>query len=161
MNFSDFINDFKNNNTDVEKLQSFNDFEDFFSYYDSPHWSFMYTAFVIHAPCKFLEKNISTNPLYSYLYAKIVLNDRFPLGEKIIAKKSAEYSYLYAKNVLNGRFELGEKKIASDPEYACIYAIYVLKGRFELGERAIQKNDSLHKIYSEFCKKDVDILSEI
>ena len=78
------------------------------------------------------------SPMYSYLYAQEVIEEKFPQGEDAIAT-SAGHSYLYANDVLKGeRVEKIEDAIATSAYYSYAYAIYVLKGeRFEKGEDAI------------------------
>ena len=50
---------------------------------------------------------ITGNTEYSFYMAKEVLKDKFPEGEKAIAK-SPFYSYWYAREILKDRFEEGE-----------------------------------------------------
>jgi hypothetical protein len=92
------------------------------------------------------EPAIAKSAVYSYYYAKNVLEGKFPLGEPAIAK-SSEYSYWYARYVLEGKFPLGEPAIAKSATYSYYYAIDVLKGRFPLGEPAIKLNIHLWKEY--------------
>jgi hypothetical protein len=95
------------------------------------------------------EPAIAKSAKYSYLYARNILEGRFPLGEPDIAK-DGEYSYYYAEDVLKGRFELGEPAIAKSAEYSYLYARDVLKGKFPLGEPAIKRDK---KNWDDYCKK--------
>ena len=79
-----------------------------------------------HNQKKKLESLWATDAKWSYQYAHVVLNGRFPLGEAAIAK-DAERSYQYARDVLVGRFPLGEAAIAKNTEYSYKYAREVLK----------------------------------
>jgi hypothetical protein len=61
-----------------------------------------------------LEVIISTNPQYSYLYARDVIKGRWEEGENIIATH-IYFSYCYAKSVLKSPFHLGHPIIFSSP----------------------------------------------
>mgnify|MGYP001373557597 CR=1 FL=1 len=82
------------------------------------------------------EGKIAESPWWSYMYAKMVLKERFVDGEAIIAT-SGHYSYLYARFVLKGPFVQGEQAISQDPRASLFYAQKVIGGRFILGEATI------------------------
>jgi hypothetical protein len=64
-----------------------------------------------------------------------------------IGMKDARAAYRYARYWLQDRFLLGEPVIAKDSYYSYLYAKKVIKGRFELGESAIRESNYLLKIY--------------
>lgn len=82
------------------------------------------------------EKILAKDPLYAYLYAVNVLQDRFPAGEAAIAK-SAEHAYGYALIILRAAFPKGEAAIATSGLHAQQYARFVIKKPFPKGEAAI------------------------
>ncbi len=84
------------------------------------------------------ERVIASSFIYSYRYARDILEGPFPLGERAISKDDA-FSYEYAKYVLKGPFPKGEKAIATDGFLSFCYAFYILEAPFPLGERAISK----------------------
>lgn len=57
------------------------------------------------------------------------------------------YSYMYARDILKGRFFLGEHEIIKNPLIACNYARDVLKGRFPEAEVEIMKHKYSRDIY--------------
>ena len=59
----------------------------------------------------YYESILASDIYYSYFYARVVLKDRFELGEKTILM-DCWYSYLYAMVVLKDRFESGEYSIS-------------------------------------------------
>lgn len=72
------------------------------------------------------ELPISKNPLYSFIYARDVLEGEFKKGENSISK-SPEYAFKYAMDILQGRFKKGEETILNS-DYKDNYIAY-LKGR--------------------------------
>jgi hypothetical protein len=84
-------------------------------------------------------------------YYHIDKSEELKKREKEIVK-SAKYSYMYARKVLEKRFPLGEPAIAKNAEYSYYYAIGVLKGRFPLGESAIAKSAKYTYWYDAYCK---------
>ena len=88
------------------------------------------------------EGKIADSPWWSYMYAKMVLKDRFVDGEEVIAT-SGYYSYLYAHFVLKGRFVEGEQAISEDARASLNYAQKVIGGRFKLGEAAILQAEDI------------------
>jgi len=88
-----------------------------------------------------LEEVLATDAEYSYMYARDVLDDRFPAGEDAIAT-DAYNSYLYAQWILGGRFELGEAEIMTDPESAFLYARDVIENRWLEAEDSIRQNNA-------------------
>lgn len=75
------------------------------------------------------EKIISTNPCYSYFYARDVIKGRWPKSEKLILI-DPHYSYYYAKNVIQGRFPKCEKIILIN-YYSFLYLNYILNFNHE------------------------------
>lgn len=67
-------------------------------------------------------------PYYAYWYAINVIKGRWPEMEHIILT-SPQWSYHYAKNVINGRWEKCEKMLSSTSqrEYYYYYSWYVYK----------------------------------
>lgn len=59
---------------------------------------------------KIVEPLVINDPQDAYLYAREVLEGRFPLGEPAIAR-NPNYSLYYARNVLNAPFLAGEEAI--------------------------------------------------
>lgn len=113
----------------------------------SPHLCVDYAHNVVKGKCPELEYIISTTPKSSYLYSALILgHERFPAGEKEIAKSSG-YSHLYAKKVLKARFPEGEDAIARDAKASYEYAKRILKGRFEKGEEVIAANNNYRRLY--------------
>ena len=90
-------------------------------------------AIAINQQVPELESVIAKSARASYLYAKLVLKNRFYEGEHVISQYSS-YSYDYARDVIHGAFEMGEATIANDSYTALLYAKYVLKHRFILCE---------------------------
>ena len=90
-------------------------------------------AIAINRQVPEFESVIAKSARASYLYAKLVLKNRFYEGEHVISQYSS-YSYEYARDVIQGSFELGEPTIANDSYTALLYAKYVLKHRFILCE---------------------------
>ena len=108
-----------------------------------------------------LEKNIATDPEYSYYYALQIIEGPFESGEDTISKDS-EWSYKYAFYILDKQWELSEEAISKDPEYSYWYARNVIKGPFEKSHHIIfnshHKND-----YIDFLKSinyDLNKISE-
>lgn len=87
------------------------------------------------------------SPGLALMYAKDVLDEPFPAGEKIIAT-DANAAIIYASSVLNGRFPAAEPTIAANPLLAAIYAKDVLKKRWPEGEAAIVKDPSAAATYA-------------
>jgi hypothetical protein len=129
----------------------------------NPRYSYFYARDVLKGPFKLGEATIAKNASNSYLYARDVLDGPFPLGEKAIAK-NGWYSYYYAQDALKRRFKLGEKIIATDAFYSYFYAKNVLKGRFILGEDKIFKSkykpEYLSFIKPKITNKDLDIVNK-
>jgi len=100
-----------------------------------------------------LEPVILKDALYSYLYALLVIEDRWELGEAIISKDTF-YSYIYALHVIKGRWELGEAAISKNAHYSCRYARDVIKGRLPdfMHNALLFSNDEYTKEYVEFIK---------
>jgi len=97
------------------------------------------------------ELIVASRPDTSYEYARKVLRERFPLGEKEIMK-SSKYSYLYAKDVIHRKWPPGEPAIASSGVYSYYYAT-IFWFRFKEGEKAIIKNKEVLYDYIENLKK--------
>ncbi len=97
-------------------------------------------------------KIIASDPDYAYLYARDVINGRFPEGEKAIAS-DPDYAYLYARDAVKGRFPAGEKAFASDPYYAYLYTKHIIKGRWPEGEKAIASSPWYSKLYQDVLNK--------
>ena len=116
-------------------------------------WAFDYTS--KHGKDEELEPIIAKNAECSYWYAIEVLDDRFELGEKAIAK-DYYFACRYAKQILNGPFPLGEPAIAKSSYYSYMYARFALKEKpFPLGEPVISKDETYSKKYTkEILKKD-------
>lgn len=95
------------------------------------------------------EHILALDPYYAYMYARDVIEGRFPAGEPVIATHSV-YSYLYAEDVIGGRFPEGEAAIALDPEFALDYAKNVIEGRFPAGEKAISSDKYFAREYEIF-----------
>lgn len=112
----------------------------------SAEWSYMYARFVLQNPFPLGEDTISTDPHYSCAYAQKVLKKRFTLGEPAIATSVTESSR-YAENILRGRFSEGEETISRYAYRAFHYAVHIIKERFYLGEPAIYQNSDLRARY--------------
>lgn len=67
-----------------------------------------------------------------------------------LRKPTAHECYVYAKSILEDRFELGEDIIATSARYSYMYAKYILKGRFELGEEVIKTDVKVFELYNKF-----------
>lgn len=65
--------------------------------------------------------------------------EKAELLEPIIAQ-DCMYSYEYAKDILQGRFELGEPQILKSEGFAVSYATHVLKRRWPEAEPMISKH---------------------
>lgn len=98
------------------------------------------------------ERDIANSARFSYLYAKNVLDARFPEGEEEIAK-DGDYAIRYAKNVINGGFPKGEDAIAKDVMNSMAYA-RLIDSRFEKGEPIIAKTALRSWIYAAKIIKD-------
>ncbi len=84
------------------------------------------------------EPTIAEDARSSVDYA-MVLGERFPAGESIIAD-SPKYSYVYALDILHGPWSEGEDAISRSSKASLDYARFVLHGRFKKGEKAISQN---------------------
>ena len=104
-------------------------------------------AIAINRQVPELESVIAKSARASYLYAKLVLKNRFYEGEHAISQYSS-YSYEYARDVIQGSFELGEATIANDTNASLLYARDVLKKRFILGESNLCDNP--------YCKREYE-----
>ena len=71
-----------------------------------------------------LTRETASNPKLAYWYALIIINGRWPPGEKAIASKP-ESAYGYARFVLKGRWPRGEKAITSDLYWAKEYREFI------------------------------------
>lgn len=109
-------------------------------------------AIAINQQVPEFESVIAKSARASYLYAKLVLKDRFYEGEHVISQYST-YSYEYARDVIQGSFELGEPAIANDTHITLLYARHVLKGRFILGESNLCDNP--------YCKREYERIFNI
>ena len=109
-------------------------------------------AIAINQQVPEFESVIAKSARASYLYAKLVLKDRFYEGEHVISQYST-YSYEYARDVIQGSFELGEPAIANDTHITLLYARHVLKGRFILGESNLCDNP--------YCKREYEHIFNI
>jgi hypothetical protein len=103
-------------------------------------------AIAINRQVPELESVIAKSACASYLYAKLVLKDRFYEGEYVISQYSS-YSHEYARDVIHGSFELGEPVIANDSYISLLYARDVLKNRFILGESNLCDNPYCKRVY--------------
>jgi len=81
------------------------------------------------------------------------LGKRIPKLEPVILK-DALYSYLYALLVIEGRFILGEPIISKNAQYSYFYAKYVIKGRLPdfMHNQMILENDIYTKQYLKFIE---------
>lgn len=61
-----------------------------------------------------LEPMLAGDPEYALDYAMYILKDRFPAGEKAIAKLSTT-AFHYASHVIKGRWPMGESAISKNP----------------------------------------------
>jgi hypothetical protein len=82
---------------------------------------------------------IIKSPKYAYLYARYVINGRWPEAEKTISK-DPEHASEYARYVINGRWPEAEETIIKDPKGAYLYARFVIKGRWPEAEETIIKD---------------------
>lgn len=103
-------------------------------------------AIAINQQVPELESVIAKSARASYLYAKLVLKNRFYEGEHVISQYSS-YSYDYARDVIHGAFEMGEATIANDSYTSLLYARDVLKNRFILGESNLYDNPYCKRVY--------------
>ena len=106
-------------------------------------------AIAINRQVPELESVIAKSARASYLYAKLVLKNRFYEGEHAISQYSS-YSYEYARDVIQGSFELGEPAIANDTNASLLYARDVLKNRFILGESNLCDNPYCKRLYERY-----------
>jgi hypothetical protein len=97
------------------------------------------------------EEIISKDAHYSYYYANMILENRFPLGEKAISK-DARYSFLYACNVLKSRFIEGEEAISKNTHYSFYYVEDVIDDRFVMAEDLIRNDPNTSLRYVCFLK---------
>jgi len=88
--------------------------------------------------------NIPSLPWGRYRWDTVELKKREHLWAKF-----AMYSYLYAKNIIYNRFLEGEPAIATDAELSYLYANNVINGRFLEGEPAIEKNKFYSELYKQ------------
>jgi len=95
------------------------------------------------------EKVIVSDPRGAFLYARDVIEGRWPMGEKAMASDPWA-AYHYARGVIKGRWPEAEKVIVSDPEAAYRYASNVIKGRWPEGEKAIASNSWTQSEYKKF-----------
>jgi len=55
--------------------------------------------------------------------------------------KNALYSFIYARDILEDKFPKGEDAIAADPNYAFKYAVDIIQGKFKKGHETILNSD--------------------
>ena len=106
-------------------------------------------AIAINQQVPELESVIAKSARASYLYAKLVLKNRFYEGEHVISQYSSD-SYEYARNVIHGSFELGQPAFANDTNASLLYARDVLKNRFILGESNLCDNPYCKRLYERY-----------
>jgi len=70
---------------------------------------------------KMQEAEIAEDPEQAYLYARDVIEGRFPEAEPMLSK-DPYWAYYYAENVIKGRWPEAESVIGKDPELAYDYA---------------------------------------
>ena len=105
-----------------------------------------------------LEDAVAKSPEWSSKYAQRT-NKPFPKGEDAIGK-NAMYSFEYARDILDGPFPKGEDAISKHTSAAFYYATNVLKTRWIPGEKAISSNFTLWDKYNaKFIKHKLDPLS--
>lgn len=78
---------------------------------------------------------------YFFLYAKDIIEGRWPEAEEFI-KKDPESAYFYAHYAMGERWPEAEETIMKDPEWAFQYAKNVIKNRWPEAEGVI-KNDAM------------------
>jgi hypothetical protein len=98
------------------------------------------------------ESVVATDPEYAYLYARNVIQGRWPEAEPVIAK-DPQWAYTYARYVIKGRWPEGEPAIAKKADRACLYARDVIKGRWPEAEPVIAKDPKWAKNYNELIKE--------
>jgi len=119
----------------------------------NPELTYLYAAKIIKGKIKDeWEDIIAQDDVYSFYYARNILNGPFPKGEDVIAQDPYS-SYYYAKDVLNGPFPKGEDAIATNRDLPYYYAKEILKDRFRKGEKAIINYGRFLKEYIEFLKE--------
>lgn len=124
-------------------------------------------------------KTIKRSPSLSYWYARHILEDEWPPGEKAIAT-DAHYAYAYARDVLERpwpkgedaiathgwwAFEYtyqlrdqkpwpkGEKAIAQDAKAALGYAKHIIVDKWPPGEKAIATDPRVKNEYNHFLER--------
>jgi len=96
-----------------------------------------------------LQDVLLKDPKYAYLYAKVVMEDRWPAAEDII-KTVPHWAYLYTRFLLRGdRWPEAEKTILTDPTAAGEYADYVLYDRWPEAESIIATDAEASASYAE------------
>jgi hypothetical protein len=80
-----------------------------------------------------------TTPRLAFLYAKEVLQRRWPAGEELILK-DPEFAYNYSYLVIGGRWPEAEPIIATNPSYAFKYAANLVQYRWPEGEESILRD---------------------
>ena len=91
----------------------------------SPEKAYLYARDVIQGRWPDAEAVIAQDPWWAYWYAYEVLQRPFPAAEYVIAQDPAS-AYWYARDVLHRPFPAAEYAIAQDPEWAKAYRYDVL-----------------------------------
>ena len=100
------------------------------------------------------------DPHYIYAmvlsYPSIIKTSKKEGIEKILSSDGF-YSYLYAKDIIRDRFVLGEYLILENPILCCLYTKHVLKERFSDAEVSIMEHKESRDMYLRILK---DLASE-
>jgi hypothetical protein len=115
-----------------------------------PGRAYLYARDVINGRWPEVESYIKDSK-YAYYYAVYVIKGRWPEAEPYIIRDH-EWAYLYARDVIKGRWLEAEQYIMQDPENAYDYARYVIKGRWPEAEPYIIRDREWAHMYARDIK---------
>ena len=118
----------------------------------TPRHAYMYARYVMNGRWPEAEPYIIPDAYYAYVYTDTVIKERWPEAEHVIMR-SAGVAYTYAKNIIGGRWSEAEPYIMKVPRHAYFYARDVIKGRWLEAEPTILKGDSVFgkSTWKEYC----------
>lgn len=117
----------------------------------TPWSAYMYARYILNKRWPEAESIISTKASIAYSYAKEILNGPFPEAEDGIAYSEPRVIFYYAKCCIKGKFEKGEKLLSQSLWHSCRYAKEVLNDRFLIAENAIMSSEYKER-YINFVK---------
>jgi hypothetical protein len=120
---------------------------------EDAQYSYLYAKNICNGPFEEGEKSIKKDPIHAWLYCKDVIRCRWYEAEDNI-KKDPYASYIYCLEFMDGeRWIEAEKTILKSPVWAGAYSEKIIKGRWKEAERSIAKDDDAAEDYYRFVIK--------